>query len=117
MTVRELMKELPRGERQPYTTVLGMLQNMEKAAYVAHDKEGVTHRYRPLISQSDATTTLLRDFTSRFFGGSAEALVAGLVSANELSADDLREIEAKLAKTAKMAKISQPESDRRGAGE
>ncbi len=98
MTVRELMKRLPRAEHRPYTTVLGMLQHMQKAGYVTHEKEGVTHRYRPLVSQSEVTGTLLRDFIRRFFGGSAEALLTGLVNAEELSPGDLREIESKLAK-------------------
>ena len=36
LTVRQLMERLPRGDRQPYTTVLGLLQNMEKAGLVGH---------------------------------------------------------------------------------
>ena len=40
LTVRELMEHLPRGDRQPYTTVLGLLQSMEKAGLVVHEKEG-----------------------------------------------------------------------------
>ena len=40
---------------------------------------------------------MLRDFVARFFGGSAEKLVLGLVDADELDAADLRELEAKLA--------------------
>ena len=47
LTVRGLMEHLPRGDRQPYTTVLGLLQGMEKAGLVDHEKEGLTHRYRP----------------------------------------------------------------------
>ena len=31
LTVRELMGQLPRGDSQPYTTVLALLQGMEKA--------------------------------------------------------------------------------------
>ena len=96
LTVRELMDHLPGGGRQPYTTALGLLQNMEKAGLVTHDEEGLTYRYRPTISRQDATGRLLRDFVARFFSGSAEALVLGLVDTAELSADDLREIETKL---------------------
>jgi predicted transcriptional regulator len=95
-TVRELMEHLPRGDRQPYTTVLGLLQNMEKAGLVTHTEEGPTYRYAPAISRQEATRTLLRDFLARFFRGSAEALVLGLVDAEALSPDDLREIEARL---------------------
>ena len=96
LTVRELMEHLPGGERQPYTTVLGLLQNMEKAGLVTHTEEGVTYRYVPALTRRDATATLLRDFVARFFRGSAEALVLGLVDSRELSPDELRDIEARV---------------------
>ena len=98
LTVRQLMEHLPRGDRQPYTTVLGLLQNMEKARLVSHREEGLTYRYEPTVSRHEATGELLRDFLTRFFRGSAEALVLGLVDTQELSPDELREIEAKLSR-------------------
>ena len=97
MTVRELRERLRRDEELPYTTVLGLLQNMEKAGLVAHDAESQAHRYRPLVSREEATGSLLADFLKRFFRGSAERLVLSLVDARQLSPDDLREIEARLA--------------------
>lgn len=96
LTVRELMDELPLGDKQPYTTVLGLLQNMEKAGLVDHQEEGATYRYRPKLNRQEATKTLLGDFVARFFRGSAEALVLGLVDSQTLSPADLREIDAKL---------------------
>ncbi len=106
LTVRQLMEHLPGGEGQPYTTVLGMLQTMEKAGLVRHEEEGATYRYAAALSRQAALGTLLRDFVARFFRGSAEDLVLGLVDVNELSAKDLRDIEARLK--------SSPEG--RGAG-
>lgn len=64
LTVRELIERLPRGGRQPYTTVLGMVQHMERLGLLTHDKEGLTHRYRPVLSKTSATANLLRDFVS-----------------------------------------------------
>src|SRR5579871_1336117 len=96
LTVRELMAHLPRKDRQPYTTVLGLLQTMEKAGLVTHREEGATYRYEPAVSQREATGTLLRDFLARFFRGSAEALVLGLVDARALSPAELRGIETRL---------------------
>ena len=95
-TVRGLMEYLPRGESQPYTTVLGLLQGMEKAKLVDHEKEGLTHRYRPTVSQQEATGNLLSDFLARFFHGSAEQLILGLVDADKLAPDELRAIETRL---------------------
>ena len=97
MTVRELLERLPREQPLPYTTVLGLLQNMERAGLATHDVESQTHRYRALVSRQQATGTLLSDFVERFFRGSAERLVLGLVDAQRLSAADLRKIEARLA--------------------
>src|SRR5438128_4453236 len=91
LTVRQLMRHLPRGNRQPYTTVLGLLQNMEKAGLVSHREEGLTYRYEAAVSRHEATGTLLRDFLSRFFRGSAEALVLGLVDTQALSPHELRD--------------------------
>ena len=97
LTVRGLMEYLPRGDRQPYTTVLGLLQGMEKAGLVDHEKRGLTHLYRAAVSRQEATGSLLSDFLRRFFQGSAEQLILGLVDAEQLVPDDLRAIEARLA--------------------
>jgi predicted transcriptional regulator len=104
LTVRQLLELLPGGERQPYTTVLGMLQTMEKAGLVAHESEGTTYRYRASVSRQKAMGTLLRDFVARFFRGSAEELVLGLVDADALTAADLRDIEAKLKPPARKSR-------------
>ncbi len=96
-TVRELVDRLPAAGRPPYTTMLGLLQSMEKGGLVAHDKEAQTHRYRPTLTEREATSNLLADFLGRFFHGSAERLVLGLVDAQQIDPEALRAIEAKLA--------------------
>jgi predicted transcriptional regulator len=97
LTVRELMGHLPRGDRQPYTTVLALLQGMEKAGLVVHEKEAQTHRYRPTLTEREATTNLLSDILRRFFHGSAERMVLGLVDAEQLDPTALEAIRARLA--------------------
>jgi predicted transcriptional regulator len=97
LTVRGLMEHLPRGDRQPYTTVLGLLQAMEKAGLVDHEKQGLTHLYRPAVTRREATGSLLSDFLAKFFHGSAEQLILGLVDAEALGPEELRAIEARLA--------------------
>jgi predicted transcriptional regulator len=96
MTVREALAKLPEGERQPYTTVLALMQHMEKAGLLVHEKEGAAYRYRPAIAEREGTRRLLQDILDRFFGGSPHALVAGLVDAEQISAEELADLEAKL---------------------
>ena len=113
MTVRELLDRRPRTDRPPYTTVLGLLQNMERAGLVAHDAEGPAHRYRPLVTRRQATGNLLADFLRRFFRGSAERLVLGLVDAEQLSPEELQAIEAKLGRPPSGAAKPAPKAPRR----
>ena len=112
-TVRGLMGHLPRGDRQPYTTVLGLLQGMEKAGLVDHEKQGLTHLYRSTVSRQEATGSLLTDFLARFFHGSAEQLVLGLVDAEELAPADLRAIEARLAEAGSEGSSAAPAPPRK----
>ncbi len=113
LTVRELLDLLDRDHPLPYTTVLGLLQNMERAKLVTHEAENQTHRYRAVLSREEATGTLLTDFVARFFRGSAERLVLGLVDADQISADDLRQIEAQLAQPPQ--KTSKPPRSRKSS--
>ncbi len=110
MTVRGLMEHLPRGDGQPYTTVLGLVQVMEKAGLLAREKEGLAHRYRPTVSRDQATGSLLSDFLARFFHGSAEQLILGLVDSRQIEPDDLRAIEAKLARAAERPPETGPDA-------
>ena len=97
LTVREIRQHLVRAHDLPYTTVLGLLQVMERAGLVIHEQENQTHRFRPSLSRREGTGQLLTDFVRRFFSGAAEKLVLGLVDAQQLSARDLRELESQLA--------------------
>lgn len=115
MTVRELMERLPRGDRQPYTTVLGLVQAMEKAGLLAHDKEGQAHRYRPVVTRPEATGSLLSDFLARFFHGSAEQLILGLVDSQQIDPAALREIEARIDRAEESEPEPEPEARKKPA--
>ena len=98
LTAREVLGYLNAGETNPpYTTVLGLLQSMEKVGLVVHEKESQTHRYRPTLTEREATRNLLSDFVGRFFHGSAERLILGLVDAEQIDPEVLRGVEARLA--------------------
>jgi predicted transcriptional regulator len=88
LTVREVRERLAGAEGEkgiPYTTVLSLLQLMEKKGYVDHVAQGKTYRYRPKVARSKTTRLVIRDFIQRFFGGSTEALLLGLAESPDLS--------------------------------
>jgi predicted transcriptional regulator len=113
MTVREAIEKLPEGDRQPYTTVLGMMQHMEKAGLLVHEQDGAAYRYRPAIAEREGVRRLLRDFLDRFFGGSPQALVAGLVDAEQMSPEELADLEAKLRSAPTASEAAKPRPAKR----
>jgi predicted transcriptional regulator len=87
-TVREVRQRLADDERDediPYTTVLSLLQLMEKKGYVGHEADGKTYRYQAKVPRSRTTGLVIRDFVSRFFDGSTEALLMGLAESPDVS--------------------------------
>jgi predicted transcriptional regulator len=89
LTVREVRDELASGrdeqaEEIPYTTVLSLLQLMEKKGYVIHEAEGKTYRYKAKVARARTTRRVIGDFVSRFFDGSTEALLMGLAESPDV---------------------------------
>jgi predicted transcriptional regulator len=88
LTVRDVRERLAGEEREeeiPYTTVLSLLQLMEKKGYVVHEAQGKTYRYRAKVAQAKTTRLVIRDFVGRFFDGSTEALLLGLAESPDVS--------------------------------
>lgn len=84
--VREAM-----GDEAAYTTVLSVLQKLEKAGWVEHRAEGRTYVYRAARSKRQAGTTSLRSFVDRVFRGDRLLLFQHLL-------DDEHVDEAELAR-------------------
>jgi predicted transcriptional regulator len=84
--VRELLKREP----QPaYTTILSVMQKLEKAGWLTHRTEGRGYVYLPTRSRDEAGASTLRTFIDRVFRGDPLLLFQHLLEDEELSADDL----------------------------
>jgi BlaI family transcriptional regulator, penicillinase repressor len=89
-TVSEVKGKL--SDELAYTTVLTILRNLEAKGYVSHEAEGRAHRYSARIRQQSARKSAIRHLASKLFQGSAELLLAQLVSDRRLSEDQVRRI-------------------------
>ena len=90
-TVAEVQKHLHAG--LAYTTVLSMLQKLEKKGFVRHQEEGRAHRYESTIRREAAQRSAVRDLAAKLFDGSAALLLTRLVHDETLSAEDIQRIE------------------------
>lgn len=91
-TVREVYEVLLERRQIAYTTVMTMMNILEEKEYLHRSKEGRAHVYEPLQPKGEVISSMVDDFVSRVFDGSARPLVAGLVRENRLSKRDLEEI-------------------------
>ena len=89
-TVTEVKDKL--SDELAYTTVLTILRNLEAKGYVGHEAEGRAHRYSARIKQQSARKSAIRHLAGKLFQGSAELLLAQLVSDRKLSEDQVRRI-------------------------
>jgi predicted transcriptional regulator len=93
-TVAEVQKELE--DELAYTTVLSILQTLERKGYVGHQEEGRAHRYRPLIERDAARRSALKHLSEKFFKGSLEQLLLHAVEEHKLSDAEIKRIRSLL---------------------
>ena len=94
-SVQAVRDALP-GEKLAYTTVqtmLNVLQTKGKAKRVLKDRAYI---YRPAVSRLQAQSSTIRDLIDRMFGGSAEALVMGLLDTKQITPAKLAELQKKV---------------------
>jgi len=103
-TVAEVREELDAS--LGYTSVLKMLQILEEKGSVRHETEGRAYRYSPVVEAEEAGGPALRRVVNKIFQGSAELVLARLVSDRSLSQEELDRMRALL-----------DEAEERGAGD
>jgi predicted transcriptional regulator len=91
-TVREVMAHLPQDRDLAYTSVSTILRIMQQKKFVQSVKQGRSHRYVPVMSQSAYQQRNLKHVVRGLFGGDPMSLVRRLVSSESLSEADLRDM-------------------------
>lgn len=79
------------------STVRTVLRRLEDKGYVAHTVEGRTYLYRAIHAPVTVATRAVRQLIDRFCGGSAEALVMGMVDDEVLGPRELERIQRRIA--------------------
>lgn len=94
-TVAEVRERLE--DPLAYTTVRTVLQTLEEKGHVRHEEEGRAYRYHPTVAAEEAGASALGRIVEKIFHGSAEMVLAQLVSGRELDRDELARMRELLA--------------------
>ena len=79
------------------STVRTVLRRLEEKGYVTHTTEGRTYVYAAAERPASVATRAVQHLIDRFWGGSAEALVAGLVDHAVLTPKQLERLTRQIA--------------------
>ena len=89
-TVREVHQAL--ANQNGYTTTLKQMQVMAEKGLVTRNERFRSHVYEAAVPKEQTQSELARDLLKRAFGGSAQSLVMGALSAQPASKQELAEI-------------------------
>ncbi len=83
---------LPDGKQRAYTSILSVMQVMEKKGLIDHEKKGTANIYYSLVSQGKVLGPFLRSLVANVFGGSSRTAIQHLLEENEVNDRELEEI-------------------------
>jgi predicted transcriptional regulator len=93
-SVQQVLDAMPNDPKPAYTTVLSVLQKLEKAGWVHHRKEGRSYVYLPRRSRAQAGSESLRRFLDGVFRGDPTLLFESLISDDRIDEQTLGELHA-----------------------
>lgn len=91
-TVGVVVERIEGPAKPAYNSVLTVLRILEKKGYVTHVKDGRAFVFVPVIDRAQARRRAVTQLVSRFFNGSAEALVLDLLGHQEPNVHERAEV-------------------------
>ena len=98
-TVRDVYEGLLAQRRIAYTTVMTMMNVLERKGHLRKRADGRTFVYEATQPKRDVVGSLVRDFVSRVFDGSAEPLLVHLVEEQHVSDQELQSLVRRIRRT------------------
>lgn len=92
LKVGEVLERLKRQPKPAYTSLLTLIQTMEKKGYIAHEQEGKAYAYKPKLQQRHFTTNEIKRVAKRLFNDRPFALAVNLVKDEHLSQDEIKQL-------------------------
>jgi len=95
-SVAEIWEAIAAGRDVGRTTILNLVDRLEKRGWLARRKVEGVYRYRPTVSRETAAGSVAAEFVDAFFSGSARELVMSLLGSERISPDEVEQLRALL---------------------
>jgi predicted transcriptional regulator len=97
MTVAEIWQAVADRRGVTRTTVLNLVDRLEKRGWLARALVEGVYRYRPTLDRTAAEARLAVGFMEGYFGGSPTQLVQSLLGSDDVSSADIERLEQLVA--------------------
>lgn len=94
LTAQDVAERVPAERGWSANTVKTLLGRLLAKNAIAHEEEGRRYLYRPVVAREDYVAGESQRLIDRLFGGKLTPLVAHLAERDQLTAQDIAEIEA-----------------------
>jgi BlaI family penicillinase repressor len=88
-TSRQVQECLSEKRPLAYTSVLSIMQRLEKAGWLRHRVDQRTYVYQPRFSRDQESHRSLKRFIERVFHGNSQLVIQHLIEQEDLSEEDL----------------------------
>ena len=96
-TVRQVMERLTDGKDRAYTSVLSVMQVMQKKGLLAvNGRDGLANIFEAVVSREKVVVPMLQGLVTKLFGGSRKAALQHLLHEDKVDPDEIRELRSLL---------------------
>lgn len=97
-TADEVRKRLQPKYRLKDSSIRTLLRRLEARGFLAHDTVGQVFVYRAAVAQGSVAARAVQQIIDRFWSGSVEQFLTGMVDENVLSAAEIERLAKKIRK-------------------
>ena len=91
-TVAEIWQAISKSRTVGRTTVLNLVDRLEKRGWLTRYRAQGVYRYRAALDREETTRTLASEFVDDFFGGKASDLVMSLLGNRGIKQDEVERL-------------------------
>jgi len=103
LTIGEVWEHIRSGRDVSRTTVLNLVDRLEKRGWLKRRKDDSVFRYTAAVERGSVETQLTSDFIEEFFDGSAAHLMMSLLGSHRLSTPEIQQLKRLIDETASKA--------------
>lgn len=98
LTARQVMEAMPDGKQRAYTSVLSVMQVMEKKGLLTHTNQGTAHVYKPAQSKKRVLKPFMQKIVSEVFAGRPADMMQALLSGTRVGQAEIEEMQQLLVR-------------------